>query len=162
MSVPTITKSPNYNYSPQPRKSRTLLWIVLGSTIGVLLFTALVGASAFFALHSFFQQTDQSVPVVASYGLAFMRQDYANAYSHLDSQATINGEQVDQQSFTALATSADSHYGKVSGYSIDSLSQGNDSSNITITVHRGDQNYQIHLQLKLEGNDWKIISADGV
>ena len=44
MSVPTITQSPNYNYSPQPRKSRTWLWIVLGSAIGVLLFTALVGA----------------------------------------------------------------------------------------------------------------------
>ena len=80
----------------------------------------------------------------------------------LDSQATINGQQVDQQSFTALATSADTHYGKVSGYSIDSALQGNDPSHMTITVHRGNRNYQIHLQLKLEGNDWKIISADGV
>ena len=162
MSVPTITQSPNYNYSPQPRKSRTLLWIVLGSTIGVLLFSALVAGSAFFALHTFFQQTDQPVPVVASYGLSFMRQDYANAYTNLDSQATINGQQVDQQSFTALATSADEHYGKVSGYSIDPALQGNDPSYMTITVHRGNRNYQIHLQLKLEGNDWKIISADGV
>jgi hypothetical protein len=162
MSVPTITQSPNYNYSPQPRKSHTLLWIVLGSTIGVLLFTALVGASAFFALHTFFQQTDQPVPVVASYGLAFIRQDYANAYTDLDSRATINGQQVDQQSFTALATSADTQYGKVSEYSIDPSLQGNDPSHMTITVHRGDRNYQIHLQLKLEGNDWKIISADGV
>ena len=162
MSVPTITQSPNYNYSPQPRKSRTLLWIVLGSTIGVLLFSALVAGSAFFALHTFFQQTDQPVPVVASYGLSFMRQDYANAYTNLDSQATINGQQVDQQSFTALATSADEHYGKVSGYSINPALQGNDPSYMTITVHRGNRNYQIHLQLKLEGNDWKIISADGV
>lgn len=160
MSVPTITQFPNY--SQQPRKSRVWLWVVLGSVIGVLLFTVLVAGSVFFALHSFFQQTDQSVPVVASYGLAFMRQDYANAYSHLDSQATISGQQVDQQSFTVLATSADTHYGKVSGYSIDSPLQGNDPSHMTITVHRGNQNYQIHLQLKLEGNDWKIISADGV
>jgi hypothetical protein len=160
MSVPTITQSPNY--SQQPRKSRTLLWVVIGSAIGVLLFTAFVAGSAFFALHSFFQQTDQSVPVVASYGLAFMRQDHANAYTHLDSRATINGQQVDQQSFTALANSADTHYGKVSGYSIDSPLQGNDPSNVTITVHRGNRNYQIHLQLKLEGNDWKIVSADGV
>ena len=162
MSVPTIMQSPNYNYSPQPRKSRTWLWIVLGSTIGVLLFLALVAGSAFFALHTFFQQTDQPVHVVASYGLAFMRQDYTNAYRDLDSRATINGQQVDQQSFTALATSADTRYGKVSGYSIDSPLQGNDPSRVTITVHRGNQNYQIHLQLKLEGSDWKIISADGV
>jgi hypothetical protein len=160
MSVPTITQSPNY--SQQPRKSRTWLWIVLGSAIGVLLFTALVAGSAFFALHSFFQQTDQPVPVVASYGLAFMRQDYTNAYTDLDSRATINDQQVDQQSFTALATSADAHYGKVSGYSIDSPLQGNYPSHVTITVHRGARNYQVHLQLKLEGNAWKIISADGV
>ncbi len=160
MSVPTITQSPNY--SQQPRKSRTWLWIVLGSVIGVLLFSALVAGSAFFALHSFFQQTDQSVPVVASYGLAFIRQDYANAYTDLDSRATINGQQVDQQSFTALATYADTHYGTVSGYSIDSPLQGNNPSQVTITVHRGNRNYQVHLKLKLEGNDWKIVSADGV
>ena len=157
MSVPTITQSPNY--SPQPRKSRTWLWIVLGSTIGVLLFTALVAGSAFFALHTFFQQTDQPVPVAASYGLALMRQDYASAYADLDSQATVSGQQVDQQSFTILATSADTQYGKISGYSID---QGNDPSHLTITVHRGNQNYQVHLQLKQEGSAWKIISADGV
>ena len=162
MSVPTITQSPNYNYSPQPRKSRTWLWIVLGSAIGVLLFSALVAGSAFFALHTFFQQTDQPVPVVASYGLAFIRQDYTSAYTDLDSRATINGHQVDQQSFTALATSADTHYGKVSGWNIDPALQGNDPSHMTITVHRGNRNYQIHIQLKLEGNDWKIISADGV
>ncbi len=160
MSVPTFTQSPNY--SPQPRKSRPLLWIVLGSTIGVLLFAALVAGSAFFALRTFFQQTDQPVPVAASYGLALMRQDYTSAYADLDSQATISGQQVDQQSFTALATSADTHYGKVSGWNIDPALQGNDPSHLTITVHRGDRNYQVHLQLKLEGSTWKIISADGI
>src|SRR5712692_4996004 len=92
MSVPTFTQSPNY--SSQPRKSRTWLWIVLGSTIGVLLFAALVAGSAFFALHTFFQQTNQPVPVAASYGLALMRQDYVSAFADLDSQATINGQQV--------------------------------------------------------------------
>jgi hypothetical protein len=113
-------------------------------------------------VRSFFQQTDQSLPVIASYGLDFMRQDYTDAYTHLDSQATINGQQVDQQTFIALATAADTRYGKVSGFSIDSPLQGNDPSFVTITVHRSDQNYQIHLQLKLEGNAWKIVSADGV
>jgi hypothetical protein len=160
MSVPTITQSPNY--IQQPRKSRTWLWIVLGSAIAVLLFTGLVAGSAFFALNSFFQKTDQSIPVVASYGFAFIRQDYANAYSDLDSRATINGQQVNQQSFSALATAADTHFGKVSGYSIDSPLQRNDPTHVTITVHRGDHSYQIHLQLKLEGNAWKIVSADGV
>jgi hypothetical protein len=91
-----------------------------------------------------------------------MRQDYTSAYADLDSQATISGQQVDQQSFTALATSADTHYGKVSGWNIDPALQGNDPSHLTITVHRGDRNYQVHLQLKLEGSAWKIIRADGI
>ncbi len=160
MSVPTISQS--QNYSQQPQKSRIWLWIVLGSLLGVLLFTAVVAGSAFFAARSFFQQTDQSLPVVASYGLDFMRQDYTDADTHLDSQATINGQQVGQQSFIALATGADTQYGKVSGYSIDTPLQGNDPSYVTITVHRNNQNYHIHLLLKLEGNDWKIVSADGV
>ena len=157
MSVPTFTQSPNS--SQQPRQSHRTLWIVLGSAIGVLLLAALVAGSAFFALHTFFQQTDQPVPVAANYGLALMRQDYTSAYADLDSQATINGKPVDQQSFITLATAADTQYGKVSGYSID---QGNDASHLTITVHRGARNYQVHLQLKLEGNSWKIISADGI
>ena len=160
MSAPTITQAPNY--SQQPQKSRTWLWIVLGSAIGVLLFTAVVAGSAFFAVHTFFQQTDQSLPVVASYGLDFIRQDYTGAYTHLDNQATINGQQVDQQTFTALANAADTRYGKVSGYSIDTPLQGNDPSHVTVTVHRSNQTYKIHLQLKLVGNDWKIVSADGV
>ena len=93
-----------------------------------------------------------------------MRQDYASAYADLDSQATISGQQVDQQSFSILATSADTQFGKVSGWNIDPALQGNDPSHLTITVHRGNRNYhyQVHLQLKLEGNAWKIISADGI
>jgi hypothetical protein len=160
MPVPTFTQSPNS--SPQPRQSHRTLWIVLGSAIGVLLFAALVTGAVFVALHTFFQQTDQPVPVAANYGLAFMRQDYASAYADLDSQATVNGQRVDQQTFTTLATTADTQYGKVSGYSIDSTLQGNDTSHLTITVHRGARNYQVHLQLKLEGSAWKIISADGI
>ncbi len=160
MSVPTITQT--QDYSQQPHQSRIWLWIVLGCLIGVLLFTAIVAGSAFFAVRSFFQQTDQSLPAVASYGPDFMRQDYTDAYTHLDSRATINGQQVDQQLFIALATSADTRYGTVSGYSIDSPLQGNNPTYVTITVHRSNQNYQIHLQLKLEGNDWKIVSEDGV
>jgi hypothetical protein len=157
MSVPTLTQSPNA--FQQPRKSRPMLWIVLGSTIGVLLFAALVGASAFFALRTFFQQTDQPVPVAGNYYLALMTQDYAKAYADLDSQATINGQQVDEQTFINMAKAADAQRGRVLGYSI----MGNDSgSSFTMTVQRGGQSYQVHLQLKLEGNAWKIISADSM
>lgn len=157
MSVPTITQTPNA--SQQPRQSRPLLWIILGSTIGVLLFAALVAGSAFFALHAFFQQTDQPVPVAGNYYLAFMTQDYAKAYADLDSQATINGQHVDEQTFINLATAADAQKGKVFGYSM--MGDGSGSS-LTVTVQRGGHSYQVHLQLKQEGSGWKIISADGI
>jgi hypothetical protein len=157
MPVPTFTQSPNS--SPQPRQSHRTLWIVLGSAIGVLVFAALVTGAVFVALHTFFQQTDQPVPVAANYGLAFMRQDYASAYADLDSQATINGQKVDGQTFRNLATTADAQKGKVTGYSLDG---SNSTSLFTMTVHRGGRNYQVHLQLKLEGSGWKIISADGI
>jgi hypothetical protein len=157
MPVPTFTQSPNS--SPQPRQSHRTLWIVLGSAIGVLVFAALVTGAVFVALHTFFQQTDQPVPVAANYGLAFMRQDYASAYADLDSQATINGQKVDEQTFRHLATTADAQQGKVTGYSLDG---SNSASLFTMTVHRGGRNYQVHLQLKLEGSVWKIISVDGI
>jgi hypothetical protein len=157
MSVPTLTQSPNA--FQQPRKSRPLLWIILGSTIGVLLLAALIGASAFFALHTFFQQTDQPVPVAANYYLALMTQDYAKAYADLDSQATINGQQVDEPTFINMAKAADAHRGRVSGYSM--MGDGSGSS-FTLSVQRGGRSYQVHLQLKLEGSTWKIISADSI
>jgi hypothetical protein len=148
------------NYAPVPfQRRRTRPWIVLGSSVGVLVFAALVTGAVFIALHTFFQQTDQPVPVAASYYLAFMRQDYPKAYAELDSQATINGQQVDEQTFRHLATTADAQQGKVTGYSLD----GSDSASLfTVTVHRGGQNYMVHLQFKLEGSGWKIISADGI
>ena len=157
MSVPTLTQSPNA--FQQPRKSRPLLWIILGSTIGVLLLAALIGASAFFALHTFFQQTDQPVPVAANYYLALMTQDYAKAYADLDSQATINGQQVDEPTFINMAKAADAQRGRVSGYSM--MGDGSGSS-FTLSVQRGGRSYQVHLQLKLEGSAWKIISADSI
>lgn len=150
------------NYAPVPfqrRRTRTRLWIVLGSIVGVLVFAALVTGAVFVALHTFFQQTDQPTPVAASYYLAFMTQDYPKAYAELDSQATINGQKVDEQTFRHLATAADAQKGKVTGYSLDS---SNSASLFTVTVYRGGQNYTVHLQLKLEGSVWKIISADGI
>jgi hypothetical protein len=125
----------------------------------VLVFAALVTGAVFVALHTFLQQTDQPAPVAASYYLAFMTQDYPEAYAELESQATINGQKVDEQTFRHLATTADAQQGKVTGYSLDSR---NSAALFTVTVHRGGQNYTVYLQLKLEGSGWKISSADGM
>ncbi len=146
--------------APVPfQRRRTQLWMVLGSSVGVLVFAALVTGAVFVALHTVLQQTDQPAPVAASYYLAVMTQDYPKAYAELERQATINGQKVDEQTFRHLATTADAQKGRVTGYSLDG---SNSASLFTVTVHRGGQNYTAHLQLKLEGSGWKIISADGI
>jgi hypothetical protein len=146
--------------APVPfQRRRTQLWMVLGSSVGVLVFAALVTGAVFVALHTFLQQTDQPARVAASYYQAFMTQDYPKAYAELESQANINGQKVHEQTFRHLATTADAQQGRVTGYSLDSR---NSASLFTVTVHRGGQNDTVHLQLKLEGSGWKIISADGI
>jgi hypothetical protein len=124
----------------------------------MLVFTALVATGVIVGLNAFFNTTTEPTPVAANYYLAIMTQNYAKAYTDLDSHARINGEPIDQQTFVTLATTADSQNGNVSGYSI----EGNDPSRPTITVHRGARIYQVHLQLQQENGVWKIISADGI
>lgn len=33
---------------------------------------------------------------------------------------------------------------------------------VTVTVHRGSHNYDVHLTLRQENGTWEIISADGM
>jgi hypothetical protein len=61
-----------------------------------------------------------------------------------------------------MASASDAQNGSVSGYSIDPELQGNDPSQLTITVHRGARTYEVHLKLQQDGSAWKIISADGI
>ena len=165
MSLPNYVQPPIY--TQPPRRSRRTLWMILGITGGLIvlvgvLFSVLVATGVIVGLSAFFHTTDQPTPVAAHYYLSIMTQDYTEAYAELDSHATINGQQVDQQSFSSLASAADAQSGKVSGYSIDPALQGSDPARPTITVHRGDRSYEVHLQLRQEGSVWKIISADGI
>ena len=157
MSVPN-------DVQPRLRPSRRGLWTTLGLVGGVLVilllaFGVLVTTGVIVGLSAFFHTTNQPVPVAAHYYLSILGQDYTQAYTDLDPQATINGQHVTQQSFTALATAADARNGKVTEYSID---QGSDPARLTITVHRGARIYQVHLQLQQENGVWKILSADGI
>lgn len=162
MSVPNYVQPAGYRQ--QPGKSRRRFWMIFGIVaslivLGSVIFTVLVATDVIVGLNAFFNTTTEPTPVAANYYLAIMAHDYAKAYTDLDSHATINGQQVDQQAFITLATTADTHNGKVSGYTID---QGTDPARLTITVHRGARIYQVHLQLQQEHGVWKILSADGI
>jgi hypothetical protein len=156
MSVPTYVQP-----QQQPRQSRRTLWIILGVVGGLIViaglaFSLLVITGVFTALNVI----KQTGPIPARYYLAIIDQDYAQAYSYVDSNATINGQQVDQQAFTNLATAADHQNGRVTGF--DLKGDENDPSHMTVTVSRGTQSYDVHLLLKQENGAWKIISADGI
>ena len=71
----------------------------------------------------------------------------------------LYGAQRSLQSFTNLATASDARDGKVTGFD---LENGGDSTHVTVTVQRSNRHYVVHLQLKQEGSDLKIISADGL
>lgn len=155
--------TPNYA-QPQTKSSRQPLWIILAAVGGFIVVSSmflmlLVTTGVFVGLNTFFHETDQPTPVAAHYYLSIMEQNYTQAYADLDSHATINGQQLDQQAFVQRASAADAQNGRVRGYVIDT--PGNDPSQMTLTIQRN-SSYTVHLQLKQEGNVWKIISVDGI
>jgi hypothetical protein len=151
MSVPTYTQQ-------QTRRSRRTFWIMVGTLVALALiaFTATVWVRASSEVNAI--KKTGSIP--ERYYLNIMSGDYTTAYSFLESNATIDGQSVDQQAFTRLAKTADSHYGTVSGIT---FSTESDVVQVTATVTRGgSRSYDVHLVLQQENGTWKIVSADGI
>ncbi|HEX6477765.1 MAG TPA: hypothetical protein VF043_02890 [Ktedonobacteraceae bacterium] len=152
MSVPTFTQS-----DQQLRRSRRTLWIVVGtiSAIALIGFAAIVWVVASSELNSI----KPNGSISERFYLNIMSGDYTTAYSYLDSNATINGQPVDQQVFIRLARAADAQYGTVHGIT---FSTESDATHVTVTVSRGSRSYDVHLVLKQENGTWKIVSTDGI
>lgn len=153
MSVPTYTQPEQQ----QSRRSRRTFWIIVGTICAIALigFAALVWVAFSSAINSI-KQTG-SIP--ERYYLNILSGDYTTAYTYLDSNATIDGQPVDQQAFTRLAKAADAQYGSVRGITFNVESN---ATNVTVTVSRGSRSYDVHLVLKQENGTWKIVSADGI
>jgi Putative lumazine-binding len=102
---------------------------------------------------------------------AIRNHDAAKAYSYLDPtmKLTFQGQsqQINEQTFAQVLQAYDQAKGPVSDYSITSTniststSTGN-TANVTVRVTRSGNSYDVHLQLRQEGNDWKILSFDGI
>jgi len=102
---------------------------------------------------------------------AIKSQDYAQAYAHLDQKMTLTLQGQEQQLngplFPQVAQAYDQTKGKVSDYRITGIqiSSSTDSGNIaetTVKVTRNATSYDVHLRLKQEGDDWKIVSFDSL
>jgi hypothetical protein len=99
---------------------------------------------------------------VTSFYQAIESQKYIVANSYLDANATTtNGQRLSQQTFTQLAQSRDNQFGPVTGF--DLLLNSSDPSQVIMTIARKNGfRYHAHLQVKQEGNNWKILTLDRI
>jgi hypothetical protein len=99
---------------------------------------------------------------ITSFYQAIEAQNYDLAYSYLDANATIaNGQKLTQQTFTQLAQSRDNQFGPVTSF--DLLLNSSDPTQVIMTITRKSGfRYHAHLQVKQEGNGWKILTLDRI
>ena len=120
----------------------------------------------FFALGiGFFAKTvGAPTSVVGQYYNAIENQRFDTAYSYLDpNMIASNGQPLTQQDYTTAAQAQDTNKGTVSSFSIRNISLNNNITSLIVSVKRTDAPaYDVHLQLRQEGSNWKITSYDGI
>jgi hypothetical protein len=153
---------PPYPPAP-PKRSHRRLWITLG-IVGIVLVLCACGSCAVASFFGFryIQQNIGPVLVTSQYYEALKEQEYNLAYSYLDSHASIQGRHVSLATFTRLAQTADTTKGKVTQDAPASFTTTGNTARIIMQVTRSKQTYPVSLQLRKEGNDWKIINADRI
>ncbi len=99
-----------------------------------------------------------------AYYQAIKNQDYNKAYSYWDTSklTAVNGQQVTEQAFAALAQLDDTRQGPVTNFSQTNISVNNDTATVTMSVTRNGPPYTVQLQMSKVGNDWKITRADNI
>jgi hypothetical protein len=167
-------------FAPQPpaptpaRQSRRTYQVI---TIVVVLFTLLSIGGCTLAGFGFYK-TFTSLPslvatpsdltrvnnlvVVDSYYSEIESQNYSVAYEQLADNATIEGQQVDMETFIQLARKADQQQGVVSNFR--ALNDSQDAAHFTAQVTRGSSTYNVHLTLSLDSQRgiWLISQADAI
>lgn len=148
--------APPPGYSQPPRKSYRWVWIVLG-TLALLcvLGTALLALGVGFAVKTV------GGPTIASdqYYTALRNQDYATAYSYLDSHLKTV---FSQEAFTQMAQQRDADDGRVSHYAYTNVPTGDPATvNLTVTRANG-TTYTVNLEMRQEGGAWKVTAFDRI
>jgi len=154
------------NYmAPPPKKSLLWLWITL-SVVGGLIVLSCIGCAVVggFGINQIAQK-EGGVIAATAYYQAIEKQDYASAYTYLDTTGTVMRQQVNQADFATAAQAVDGTKGTVTSATLaTSAAQAPTTQNtsVTMSVTRDGQTYEVHLQLRKEGNEWKITDADGI
>ncbi len=96
--------------------------------------------------------------MATKYYQALEKQNYSLAYSFLDVNATTTtGQKLTPEVFTGMAQTSDTSEGSITTFSVAAY-----PPLIVMTVSRRYGPYHAHLQVKLEGNSWKITSIDRI
>ena len=151
-------------YAPEPpKKSHRRLWMTLG-IVGIVLVLFVCGGCVTASVFGFryFQQNIGAALVAAQYYEALKEQKYALAYSYVDANASIEDQHVSLATFTRMAQTADTTRGKVTQYTPATFTEPGNTATVMIKVTRNKQTYPVRLQLKREGNDWKIVNANRI
>lgn len=103
-----------------------------------------------------------SVPTVAKYYLAIKDRNYEKAYTYLATDAVDDsGKIVTKSVFLTMAQEGDNQNGPV--VNVEIVPDSKDSRRVVLTIDRNSGlHYHSHLNLKLVGNSWKIVSLDRV
>ena len=98
------------------------------------------------------------------YYTAVKNQTYNTAFSYISTNITAsNGQTLTQELYTTAAQALDTVKGKVTNFSVGSVSTSNNIANVTVSVTRGSASpYDVHLQLQQVNGTWKITSYDNI
>ena len=149
----------------QPGRSRRGLWIALAIIVGLIVLGCAVCGILFANGVGFFAKTVAGPAItVDQYYTAVKNQDYNAAYSYISPNTTTStGKTLTQQLYTVAAQGLDTLKGKVTNFSVGSVSTSNNVASVTVSVTRGsDSPYDVHLQLQQVNGSWKIISYDNI
>ena len=176
---PAYGQPPYSNMPPtpgyvQPQKSSLRwLWITLAIVGGILVLGCggcIIASAA--GLGIFGQAVSTAIAPSAtanSYYNAIKKQDYATAFTYLDtSSASVEGQpQLTKDAFIILGQTTDATKGTVSSFSqtavsVDTNTSSSTTARITMNVTRNGSTYPVHLELRLTNNVWKITSIDNM
>ena len=101
---------------------------------------------------------------VDQYYTAVKNQDYNTAFTYISTNLTAsNGQTLTQELYSTAAQALDTVKGKVTNFSVGSLSTSNNVATVTVSVTRGNASpYDVHLQLQQVNGSWKITSYDNI
>ena len=160
-----VQPAPGYMPTQQPRRSRRGLWIALAIIGGLIVLSCAVCGILFVTGAAFFAKTVAGPAIVVNdYYNAVEKQDYNSAFSYISTNLTAsNGQNLTQELYTTAAQALDTVKGKVTNFSVGSISVNNNVASVTVSVTRGSASpYDVHLQLQQVNGSWKITSYDNI